>query len=427
MGMTYRLRNVCLEPGGSIQDLCLRDGRLEELAPGGSGVEVEGNGGLLLPGMIDPHAHLRVPGMEAAEDWDSGSRAALRGGITTLFDMPNTNPPTTTRQRLEEKRTLARASRVNWGLHFGATAENAPEIAGAKNIASVKVYMGSSTGSLLVDDDEALERALRAAAKAGVLVCLHAEDEGIIRQRKSQATGRETVLQHGWLRPPEAAAAAVRRALAAGERTGASLYFCHVSTAAELDLLRAAKRKGRGVIVEATPHHLFLDESHLRQLGNYGKVNPPLRSPTDRTALWDAVADGTVDVIGTDHAPHTRESKERSYWEAPSGMPGLEAALPLLLTAMLQGRISFRRLLQLTSERSARAFGIEHNGWVLADIMEERPLTPDAVESRCGWNPFLGNPLRGWPSRVWVNDRLAFDRGKFATPGLGREVAFRSP
>ncbi|MDH7570348.1 MAG: amidohydrolase family protein, partial [Armatimonadota bacterium] len=350
----WHLREVCLRPGGAVQDVCLHCGRLEEVRPGAAGVEVEGEGCLLLPGMIDPHVHLRAPGMEAAEDWESGTRAAARGGVTALFDMPNNLPPITTAARLDEKRALARAgSRVEWGVYLGAAAAQTAEIARAHNVAAVKVYMGSSTGDLLLAEEEALEGVFRAAALAGLPVALHAEDEAIIGARALQLRGDEDVLVHGWVRPPEAAAVAVRRALALGERTGAALHFCHVSTSAELDLLRAARRAGQKLLVEATPHHLFLDERDLAALGNFGKVNPPLRAPEERDALWRALLDGTVDVIGTDHAPHTVEAKRRPYREAPSGMPGLETALPLLLTAVLEGRLSFDRLTALTSENAA--------------------------------------------------------------------------
>lgn len=432
MGMSWKLRNVRLEPAGPVQDVLLAAGRLEELRPGAAGTDVEGAGALLLPGMIDPHVHLRSPGGEAAEDWDSGSRAAARGGVTALFDMPNTRPPTISQERLAEKRALAAASRVDWGLYLGATAGNRAEIGG--NIAGVKVYMGSSTGDLLVHEEERLRETFRAAAAAGVPVALHAEDEGIIRARMAELDGSEDVSVHGWVRPPEAAAEATRRALALGEETGAALYFCHVSTAAELALLREAKAavsSGRGarkspVWVEATPHHLFLDEEDLPRLGNYGKVNPPLRSPADRAALWEALLDGTVDAIGTDHAPHPREAKERPYMEAPSGMPGLEAALPLLLTAALAGRLPFRRLVEVTSANAARIFGVRHGGWVLADAETEHALRPQEVLSRCGWSPYAGLPLRGWPVQVWVANGIAYDHGAFGPSGLGREVLFRA-
>ena len=428
MGMTpthYRLRDVLLEPGGPAQDVCLCHGRLEECHPGLPGEEIACAGQLLLPGMIDPHVHLRAPGMEAAEDWDSGSRAAARGGVTTLFDMPNTRPPTTTPERLAQKRALAAVSRVNWGLHLGATLGSAPDLAAAGNIASVKVYMGPATGDLLGASDEALEARRRAAAEAGVPVSLHAEDEEIIRERMAGLRGNEDVRVHNQVRPPEAAEKAVRRALAAGARSGATLYFCHVSTAAELDLLRAAKRAGQPVFVEATPHHLFLSEEDLAELGNNGKVNPPLRSPADRAALWDALLDGTVDTVGTDHAPHTREAKALPYREAPSGMPGLETALPLLITAVLDGRIPFPRLIGLTSECAAAIFGGGYTGWTLVDQETPRALRASEVISRCGWNPFTGRVLRGWPTRTWVNGRLAYSAGAFAAPGLGHEVSFR--
>jgi dihydroorotase len=425
MGMIYRLHDVRLEPEGRVQDLCLRDGRLEECAGALPGVEIEGNGGLLLPGMIDPHVHLRTPGMEAAENWDTGTRGATRGGVTTVLDMPNTRPPTTTQQRLAEKRALAVSARVNWGLHFGATATNLTEIAAAENIASVKAYQGSSTGDLLLDEEEALARLFRAAAAAGVPVTLHAEDEEIIRERAASLPEDADVHLHGWARPPEAAASAIKRALALAAETGATLYFCHVSTAAELDLIRPAKAAGLPISVEATPHHLFLDERDLATLGNYGKVNPPLRSPQDREALWEALLDGTVDTIGTDHAPHPREAKERPYREAPSGMPGLEVALPLLLTAVLDGRLPFSLLAPLTSERAARFFGIETAGWVLADIVSPRALAPEEIQSRCGWSPYTGRVLRGWPQYVWVNGELVLDAGAFTPRVPGREVAFR--
>ncbi|NLC58191.1 MAG: dihydroorotase family protein [Armatimonadetes bacterium] len=247
----------------------------------------------------------------------------------------------------------------------------------------------------------------------------------------------------------------MQRALALGERTGATLYFCHVSTAAELALLREAKAKGQPVYVEAAPHHLLLSEEDLAALGNFGKVNPPLRSAADRAALWAAIEDGTVDTLGTDHAPHPRAAKEQPYPQAPSGMPGLEVALPLMLTALSQGRLSFQRLVELTSARAAALFGIRPLDWVLVDMEtvqtlqagqpdQSAPPTPQEwgepdqsappvsgglgglpILSRCGWSPYVGWRLRGWPLYVWVNGELAYDRGRFGLAGLGREVVFR--
>ncbi|MBI3963970.1 MAG: dihydroorotase family protein, partial [Candidatus Kerfeldbacteria bacterium] len=325
----------------------------------GTGDEIDAAGLTVMPGFIDPHVHFRTPGDTHKEDWTTGSRAAARGGFTTVLDMPNTKPPLTDPETLHAKRQLARASVVNYGFHFALTRDNIDTLDQMGEVRTVKLFLGQSTGNLLVDDallDDAFVRLPEA------LFLIHAESEHCLASRRAAFTGMPAPADHSTLRDRRCAVEAVERVLELVRIHQRPVYFCHVSTAEEVDLVRQAKEEGLPVFAEVTPHHLFLDDSAYAALGMLAKVNPPLRTSHDRTVLLEALEDGIIDTIGTDHAPHLRSEKDQPYDQAPAGFPGLETAAPLLLQAVHDGVLPLTRVVEAMSTRPAEIFGLSRKG-----------------------------------------------------------------
>ncbi|MBN1978993.1 MAG: dihydroorotase family protein [Anaerolineae bacterium] len=372
---------------------------------------------LIFPGLIDAHVHLREPGGEHKEDFLSGTRAALAGGFTTVLAMPNTSPPLTGCEALAQTKALAKSKAVcDVGFFVGATAENAEQAAGLEAVVGLKLYMGSSTGSLLVAD--LAGQAAHFERYPGV-IAVHAEDEEAVVH----------FAKLGQRRPPICAALAVSRALALAERFQARLHVCHVSTAHELALIRDAKARGVKVTCEVTPHHLFLTAEDETRLGPLGQMNPPLRPQKDVDALWENLR--TADCIATDHAPHTLEEKRSST--PPSGVPGLETALPLLLTAVREGKLSLPEISRLMAEGPARIFGLQRKGRIapgydadltLVDVGAEWAIGTRSLQTKCGWSPFQGRKVRGRAARVFLRGReVCANEEVIAEPGYGQIIA----
>ena len=398
----------------------------EHLAPEAGEEVIEASGRLVLPGLIDSHVHFREPGGTHKEDFFTGTLAALAGGVTTILDMPNTQPPTDSRERLAEKAALAASKAiVDYGFYLGATESNVEEAAAASDaVAALKLYMGSSTGSLLVTEFAPLYRHFSTFPLHKPIV-VHAEDEQSLRYFAALHPR-----DHNQARPALSAQIAVSRALAIAEKTGRALHIAHTTTARELELIREAKQKGVHVTCEVTPLHLFLSEEDQHRLGNFGKVNPPLRSASDRAALWTYL--DTIDTIATDHAPHTRAEKNQPYEQAPSGMPGVQTMLPLLLTAASEGKVTLNGIVKRCVAHPARIFGLKTKGALEigkdADIVLVNPdveyeLTDEQMLSKCGWTPFAGRKIRGRIEQVFLRGSPAYDRGRFLLkPGSGKSV-----
>jgi dihydroorotase len=367
---------------------------------------------MLFPALIDPHVHFRVPGAEHKEDWESGAAAAIAGGVTTVFDMPNNDPPCLSLERLREKKGLietqiARAGiPLRYRLYLGADAKHLGEIGRAKKeIAGLKIYMGSSTGGLLMSERSAIEEAFRIARDEGVLVAVHAEDEELIRQGEKKHRGSKDPAVHSLVRSPKVAARAVAFAIEMAKKWGTRLYIAHVSSREELDMIRQAKKEGVHVYAEATPHHLFLSTEAYATHGSKALVNPPLREKRDCEALWEAVNDGTIDTIGTDHAPHTLEEKSRPYGAAPSGFASIELYFPLLLNAYHEGKLTLARIVSLTHTRPQEIFGFPLNDDVVLVDLEERRSVKE-LKTRAKWSPFMGWTLQGWPRYTILEGKL---------------------
>jgi dihydroorotase (multifunctional complex type) len=383
---------------------------------------VKADGLLVLPGLVDAHVHLREPGGEHKEDLTSGTRAALAGGVTTVLAMPNTSPPIIDRASLADVLALAGSKAVcDFGFFVGATPDNAVEAATLHDAVGLKIYMGSSTGSLLVEEFGSQYTHFKTFPAERPIV-VHAENETAVRWFARQ----------GQRRPPLCAALETARALVMAEHLGRRVHICHLSTAHELELVRAAKERGAPVTCEAAPHHLFLDQKAEWRLGPLAKMNPPLRSTADTTALWGNL--DRIDAIASDHAPHTLEEKQGSMADAPAGVPGLETTLPLLLTAAGEGRLLLSDIVRLTSSGPATIFGLKRKGriapgydadLVLIDPEERWTIRAETLQTRASWTPFVGRRVKGRVEQVFLRGRLAYADGEIRVePGYGRAVEF---
>ncbi|MDE3046406.1 MAG: dihydroorotase [Verrucomicrobiota bacterium] len=357
----------------------------------------------LFPALIDPHVHFRVPGASHKEDWTTGAKAAIAGGVTMVFDMPNNHPPCTTLERMEEKIGLIerelKTIPLRYGLYLGADRSSLKEIPRVKKKAiGLKIYMGSSTGGLLMDDRASLEEAFQLAAENDLLVAVHAEDEQLIQLHRKKYADRTDAATHSLVRNATVAAKAVELAIDLAKRHKAKLYIVHTSTREELSLIRQAKKEGISVFAEAAPHHLFLNESDYEWLGTKALVNPPLRTARDNEALWEAIDDETIDTVGTDHAPHTLEEKMQPYGKAPSGFPAIELYFPLLLNAAREGKLSLERIVSLTHTRPLEIFGLPSNDdVVLVDLEKQKTIDDTCLHTKVQWSPYAGRTVIGWP------------------------------
>ncbi|HSX04254.1 MAG TPA: dihydroorotase [Rhabdochlamydiaceae bacterium] len=369
-----------------------------------SEITIDAKGLLLLPALIDPHVHLRTPGLEYKEDWKTAAKAAIYGGITTVFDMPNTIPATISYKRLLEKKQLIeeQLSSVNiplrFGLYLGADKNHFHEIAACKDlIIGLKLFMGSSTGDLLIDDESHLHAIFSLAASHDLLLAVHAEDETLMRERKKLFPNADPC-NHSIIRNEEVALRATQKALELAKIYKTRLYLLHIGTKAELEAIRRAKESGVKVFAETTPHHLFLTIDSYKTHGTKVQMNPPIRSQENVDALWEAIKTGVIDTIGSDHAPHTLEEKNRPYGEAPSGIPGLETTLPLLLNAHNEGKLSLSTIVRLMREKPLEIFRQPANDdYILVDLHKTKIIEPKLLKTKCGWSPYEGRQLKGWP------------------------------
>lgn len=395
---------------GSEVTLKLVDGRKWEVIPQGSdwgaGITtiIDSCGLIAIPAGIDPHVHFRTPGAEHKENWKSGAMSGIAGGYTTVLDMPNTNPPCTSEEAFLAKDALVRKQleevglpKFRYALYLGGDRAKFAEIERVKDrIIAIKVYMGSSTGDLLMDDEPSLRKLFEIAKKFNLLVAVHAEDEHMIQENLAKFTEKKFT-DHSEIRNPQVAAKATQLAINLTREIGNSLYIVHVSTKEEIDLIRAAKKEGLPVYAEATPHHLFLNTSHYHMHG-YAQMNPPLRPMEHNQALLDAINEGVIDTIGSDHAPHTIAEKEQCYGKCPSGVPGIETTLPLLFNAYNKQQITIQKIVELTSINPRKIFKLpETSDMFLVDLDWSRMVERERLYTKCKWSPFEGIPLKCIP------------------------------
>jgi dihydroorotase len=378
---------------------------------------LDARGHLLFPGMIDVHVHFREPGFGHKEDWTTASRSAAAGGVTTVVDQPNTDPPTVDGAAFATKADLAEASCVDWGLNGGVVPDWDPDTLFEQPIVALgEVFLADSTGEMGISDG-LFEAAVERATAEDIPVTVHAE---AAEEFDTSARERNDVDAWSAYRTPQAELRAIERAGAIANDQETSLHVAHTSTPAGVDTAVAA-----GLTCEVTPHHLFCSRDDLEALGTFGKMNPPLRSEPRRAALFDRVADGTVDMIGTDHAPHTRAEKDAAVWDAPSGVPGVETALPLLLEAARRGRLSYERVRDLTAANPAACFGLSRKGriepgrqadLVLIDPDASREIRGEQLHTKVDWTPFEGR-AGVFPTWTMVRGEFVYRQGTFSGAG----------
>ncbi|KYC43444.1 dihydroorotase [Scytonema hofmannii PCC 7110] len=416
-----------------VGDVLTSDRTIVEVAPeitkATPTTEIDAEGLTLLPGVIDPQVHFREPGLEYKEDLFTASCACAKGGVTSFLEMPNTRPPTISQYALDDK--LQRASQkslVNYGFFIGATADNLPDILLAKPTPGIKIFMGSMHGSLLVDQDAALEAIF---AKGDRLIAVHAEDQARIQQRRAEFAGIHDPAVHSQIQDNQAALLATQQALRLSKKYQRRLHILHMSTAEEAELLR--QDKPSWVTAEVTPQHLLLNTDAYAKIGTRAQMNPPLRSPHDNEVLWEALRDGTIDFIATDHAPHTLEEKSQEYPKTPSGMPGVETSLPLMLTAAMDGKCTVAQVANWMSQAVAKAYSIPNKGaiapgydadLVLVDLNTYHPVRPEELLTKCRWSPFEGWNLTGWPVVTIVGGQIVYEKGKLYTEVRGQALTF---
>jgi dihydroorotase len=421
--------------GRLVADIAIEDGKIAYVGGNPAGKakeEISAIGRFVMPGVIDTHVHFRDPGHPAKESWATGSREAVRGGVTTVLDMPNTSPPTLDAETVADKLARAAAnSVVNFGAWVGASAESIPRISDlwdSGQVCGTKIFMGSSTGALGVTP-EVLENVF---LQTKGLIGVHAEDQGTLDSAHEKWKDHENPV-HNDVRPPEASVKAVETLIELVQRTNRNVHICHLSTAGEL----AALDPHRGdlpITCEVSPHHLFLSTENTSNLGNLVKVNPPVRTELDRRAMMAALKRGRLDTFGSDHAPHTLEEKQQDYWSAPSGLPGVGTMFPLILGALKNGRIGLELMVSMCSEAPAKLFGLEGKGTIEegadADLVLFREgvttkLTQEMVTCQCGWSPFVGREVGVSPDFVIVGGGIASRSGVLADDiALGQAVRY---
>ena len=386
---------------------------------------------VVLPGIIDTQVHFREPGSTDAEDLESGSRAAVLGGVTALFEMPNTNPPTSNLVEFDKKLQAAKnRMHSNYAFYFGATPDNTNQLAKLKDVegcCGVKLFAGSSTGNLLVDKEADIEKVISSSDR---IVSIHSEDEDIIKLRK-KFIKKGDVHSHAEWRNVEVAMSSTRRVVKIAERYNKKIHVLHVTTREEVDFLAMHKKN---VTFETTPQHLTMYAPDCYdKLGTYAQMNPPLRTKEHYDRLWVAIKNNIVDVLGSDHAPHLKENKDKEYPNTPSGMPGVQTIFPVMLDHVNNGKLSLQQLINLMCENPCKIFGIKNKGYIkegfdadltIADMNKEVTIKNDMMASKCGWTPFNNYKVKGFPVGTIVNGHLVMSDGKVVEESKGTPLKF---
>jgi dihydroorotase len=386
---------------------------------------------IVLPGCLDTQVHFREPGSTDAEDLNSGSRAAIVGGITGVFEMPNTNPPTSNKKEFQNKLNLAKNRMYcNYAFYFGATPENQEELADLKSLegcCGVKLFAGSSTGNLLVHKEEDIEKVFASTSK---IVSVHSEDEEILNQRK-KLREKGNVLTHPIWRNEESAISSTRRIVKIALRLNKKAHILHVTTKEEVDFL--SQNKGN-ITFEITPQHLTLTSPECyEKLGTFAQMNPPIRDKSHYDRLWYAVRNNYNDTIGSDHAPHLKENKLKDYPETPSGMPGVQTLMPVMLNHINEGRLKLEQLIKLLCENPVKIFGIKNKGYIkkdydadftIIDMNKVIEIKNEKIESKCGWSPFNGHKFKGTPVATIVNGKIKMKDGVILGDPEGAPLQF---
>ena len=429
------IKNGSCYIGGKFQntDLALSGNKIKKIGKIdlNSSKVFDASGKVVLPGAIDTQVHFREPGANNAENLESGSRAAIAGGITAVFEMPNTNPPTSTFKEFNNKLKAAENRMFcNYAFYFGATPNNMKELASVNTLegcCGVKLFAGSSTGNLLVSQEKDIEKVISNSSK---IISVHSEDENILLSRKKFIKEGD-VSSHPVWRNEECALESTKRVVRLAQKYKKKIHILHVTTKQEIDFF---SEKREGVTFEITPQHLTLFAPDCYEnLKTFSQMNPPLRSKDHHDRLWDAVKESLVSTIGSDHAPHTKEEKNRKYPLSPSGMPGVQTLLPVMLDHVNKGKLKIEKLIKLVCENPCDLFGIKNKGYIkenydadltIVDMNKEVVIKDDWIESKCGWTPFNNYMVKGFPIATIVNGEIVMENGKIISPAKGKPLNF---
>jgi dihydroorotase len=421
------------QDGEAVRDLAVRDGRIVAIGESlGDAAEVIDCRGLhVLPGVIDTQVHFREPGMTHKEDLETGSRSAVLGGVTAVFEMPNTNPTTTTAEALADKIKRAQhRMHCDFAFYVGGTHDNVkdlPELEQQPGCAGIKVFIGSSTGSLLVEDDAGVRNILKAIRRRAAF---HSEDEYRLRERTNERIPSDARSHPVW-RDELTALISTQRLIRLARETGKRVHVLHVTTAQEMAYLRDHKDVAS---VEVTPHHLTLEAPDCyERLGTLAQMNPPVRDATHKAALWQGLRQGVVDVLGSDHAPHAKEEKAKPYPQSPSGMTGVQTLVPIMLDHVNAGRLTLARFVDLTSAGPSRLFGLARKGRLavgydadvtVVDLKRRETISNDWIASRAGWTPYDRTQVIGWPVGTLIRGAKVVWEGELVQPNRGEAIRF---
>ena len=418
----------------SKYDIGVQNGKIThigDLTKEQSSNTINADGKIVFPGLMDTQVHFREPGSVDAEDLHSGSRAAIVGGITSVFEMPNTNPPTTNFEEFKKKINLGKRMYCNHAFYFGATAENYEILEKLKNLegcCGIKLFAGSSTGNLLVDKEEDIEKVFKYASK---VVAVHSEDEEILKLRK-KLIQKGDVKTHPVWRNEEVAISSTRKIVKIAKRLNKKAHILHVTTKDEVDFL--SQNKGN-ITFEITPQHLtmYAPDCYDR-LGSYAQMNPPIRDKSHYDRLWYAIRNDYNDTIGSDHAPHLKINKEKQYPDSPSGMPGVQTILPVMLNHMNEGKIKLNQIVKFLCENPVKIFGIKNKGYIkkdfdadftIVDLNKVIEIKNENIESKCGWSPFDGYKFKGTPIYTIIAGEIKMQDGKIIGEPTGKPLSFK--
>ena len=412
-------------------NILVEDGRISDTnaaADASADETIDAAGLHLIPGVIDDQVHFRDPGLTHKEDLATGSRACAKGGVTTFLEMPNTSPATITLDALHTKLDVAAEKcMVNFGFYIGATPDNVDVLAKAERTPGIKIFIGSSTGNLLVDKQVALERIF---GQTSLPICAHCEDEATVNANAKRIGGGSTWTDHSLIRDHAAALIATKRAVDLADRHNHRFHVLHVSTAQEVEFLRTSSEL---ITAEACPHHLFFNVDDYERLGSLVQMNPSIKNKEDNEGVWEGLLDGTIAVVATDHAPHTLEEKRQPYPKSPSGLPAVENSLALMLNSVNEGRCSLQQVVSWMCEAPAAVWNIAHKGrietgfdadLVLVDLNRKREVRNEDQVTKSGWTPWYGAELQGWPVRTIVLGQTVWNDGQFDESVRGAEARY---
>jgi dihydroorotase len=429
----FKGATVVNHDGSAVRDIGVKNGRITaigSLSENAAGEVINCTGLHILPGVVDSQVHFREPGLEHKEDLQTGSLAAVLGGVTSVFEMPNTKPLTTSAEALADKvKRGTHRMHCDFAFWVGGTRDNAKDVAELERLpgaAGIKVFMGSSTGDLLVEDDEGVASILRNTRRRAAF---HSEDEFRLREREGLRVENDPSSHPVW-RDEIAALTCTQRLVRIARETGARIHVLHISTAEESEFLKDYKDVAT---CEATPHHLTLSSEDYKTLGNLIQMNPPVRDARHRDGIWHGIGQGVVDVLGSDHAPHTLEEKQKPYPASPSGMTGVQTLVPIMLDHVNAGRLSLERFVDLSSHGPNRIFGMSRKGRIavgydadltIVDMKRSVMITHEQAGSKAGWTPYHGKTVTGWPVGTIVRGHKVMWEGELVNPALGEPVEF---